>query len=95
MTDDEIMDMAREAGIRVGETWAHATLETRCVLKFAGDVAARAAAEEREVCARACENCAPENQKGHPIYEAVFEAGRAALQMGAAAIRARGQEVTG
>ena len=59
MSIDEIISMARECGIRVGERWAHATLETSGLLRFAALVAAR----EREECALIADEWATDEQR--------------------------------
>ena len=59
MTRDEIISMARECGIRVGERWSHATLETSGLLHFAALVVAR----EREECALIADEWATDEQR--------------------------------
>jgi len=55
MTQDEIIEMAREAGFTQpeGETWYEAF--PQCIEAFAKLVAAKATAKEREACAKVAE----------------------------------------
>lgn len=64
MTQDEIIGMAREAGmevhprkgqIRIGSAFLTGCDSTAQVTRFAALVAAKAAAAEREACVAACE----------------------------------------
>ena len=74
MTQDEIIEMAREAGI------IHPEMVTKHLVAFANLVAAKAEAKEREACAKVCEQ----------IDTAAFGGERPAPNDCAAAIRATG-----
>lgn len=82
MTDDEIIEMAREAGVPEWLFAMSSSAAMDAMRKFVEIVAARAAAEERDACAKIADAWATDEQRkfgdGGP----------------AAAIRARGQEVT-
>jgi hypothetical protein len=85
MTQDEIIEMAEQAGV---DEWWDSGNEQREVLQehleaFAKLVAAKATASEREACAKVCEELPPVGESKQ--WE------RATLKDCAAAIRARGQ----
>ena len=81
MTRDDIIKMAREAGI---EFYPSPTNDVRfCLLENLARFAALVAAHEREACAKACE----ERQE---VFEKYYTKGLAA--MCAAAIRAKGEQ---
>jgi hypothetical protein len=88
MTQDEIIEMVREAGgSDVGghgwTTWV-GTQSTEFLERFAKLVADKAAAKEREACAKVCEELPPVGESKQ--WE------RATLKDCAAAIRARGEQ---
>ena len=55
MTQDEIIEMAKEAGLDVDDVWFSDTMYRAVLRRFAKLVAAKATAKEREACAQACE----------------------------------------
>ena len=85
MTQDEIIEMARQAGMeQYGNMWfSNIDMDVHIshLEAFAKLVAAKAAAKEREACAKVCEQ----------IDIAAFGGERPAPNDCAAAIRARGE----
>ena len=81
MTQDEIVKMAREAGlVRTGDKWVEpARWGVTELVHFANLVAAAARAEENEACAKVCDVLAV-----HPEYASDI------TKVAAQAIRARG-----
>lgn len=83
MTKDQIIEMAREAGYdmeagqRIGES-----SDIELFTRFASLVAAQAAAEEREECAKVCDELAELNRKA--FSDSMWQQGECA-----AAIRGR------
>ena len=81
MTQDEIIRMAREAGLAevvYGEENGYTTLETKFNLKKIADFAALVAANEREACAKVASSMILPDASNYPFHIA-------------AAIRARGK----
>ena len=105
MTQDEVLSMARDAGmevhprkdqIRIGYARIAGLDSTPEVMRFAALVAAKAVAEEREACAQACDECRDEFNgiAGGPFVteqgKNVHHAMAVGAQNSASAIRARG-----
>ncbi len=83
MTNEDIIKMAREAGLSITTAYG----EKPALIRFAALVAAAARAEENEACAKVCEGLGV-----HPALN-VFNGGPEWYKHGkdcAAAIRARG-----
>ena len=82
MTQDEIVKMAREAGlVRTGDKWVEpARWGVTELVHFAALINAAARAEENEACAKVCDVLAV-----HPEYASDI------TKVAAQAIRARGQ----
>ena len=82
MTQDEIIEMAKEARIHRDDSWRFEMLQEKNALEaFAKLVAEKAAAKEREACAKLLES---RKTGANELMDAVRD-------MEAKAIRARGQ----
>lgn len=74
MTQDEIVKMAREAGlVRTGDKWVEpARWGVTELVHFANLVAAAARAEENEACAKVVEDyCGAWDDKGYALASAI------------------------
>ena len=85
MTRDEVIRLAREAGMALGFTQGVAVMNHENLERFAALVSAH----EREECARVCENLPDLAEEPEYQYDAGYEQGAKDC---AAAIRARGND---
>lgn len=86
MTDDELVEMANQAGITYVTGHGVASATFGWLDRFAGLVAAR----EREQCAKVCEDAISSIWEFHPEY--VNQVGKNVCNNLAAKIRARGKK---
>ena len=87
MTREEIIRMAREAGIDAVQSWKDPAPAVELIERFFQTAYAAGAAAEREACAKVCESMIVETLDNNEWVDATNDS----KQRCAAAIRARGE----